>query len=142
MWRTLRRGVADLEIVGGLVIIGAVLLFLACNITCNFKVPCSGTKIGQIVKISDEGILCTTTEAQLIRGGFTDGSGVLGGQPFDFTIRDPQLLADAKWALQSAQEVEITYEAKLISSRTNSAHGVFLTKIVPIPKPKLEKIQK
>ncbi len=53
-----------------------VLISLSGLSGCGFSTsPGSGDKIGQIVKISKQGLIVKTWEAQLIRGGMNGGSG-------------------------------------------------------------------
>src|SRR5882724_7912683 len=51
----------------------------------------TGTKIGQIVKLSKQGWSRKTWEGQLIRGGMSDGSGSFGTTPFDFTVENEEM---------------------------------------------------
>ena len=104
-----------------------VAVVLLAN-SCNINNPCQGTKVGQIVKVSDEGILFSTKEIELIRGGLTDGSGVMG-KPFHATVRDPSIAQDAVKAMESNKEVIITYKASLLSPVWNSESGIFVTSI-------------
>ena len=99
-----------------------------CGINEN---PGTGEKIGQIVRLNRTGILSSTWEGQLIRGGFTDGSGTVGAAPFHFTVpdNDGALVAQVQEALRNQQEVIITYEIEGIYGLTRSDGGVFLTGI-------------
>lgn len=88
----------------------------------------AGEKIGQIVKLTKSGILCKTYEAQLIRGGFNNGTGVMAA-PFDFTIEDLSLLPKIQEALDKQQEIKITYSEELISFCRSDSHSHFLKSV-------------
>jgi hypothetical protein len=98
--------------------------------------PGSGTKVGQIVKVSCQGMLFKTTEAELIRGGMTGGSGVVGMTPFDFTVPD-KFKDQVQKAMETQEEVVITYSMDGFWWNANSeSEGHFLTGIQPAPKDK------
>lgn len=80
----------------------------------------SGEKVGSIVRISRDGIIFKTNEAELIRGGLNNGSGVMG-KPFYFTIKDKSLLAVANKAMDENKEIKLTYHSEYIAplSSTN-----------------------
>ena len=76
-----------------------------------------------------------TDEAELIRGGLTDGSGSIGSAPFDFTIDDQDLLAKAKEYMQNQTEVLITYKISYVYLSINSENqGIYLLDIQPVRK--------
>jgi len=117
------------------IISGLALLFIVSTLTeCN-RTPGTGQKVGQIVKVSKEGFLFKTYEAQLIRGGLTDGSGTVGTVPFDFTIRDKNLVKKAEQYMESQMEVIIVYKVSYLYLITNSEnHGIYLLDIQPVRK--------
>jgi len=92
--------------------------------------PGDGQKIGQIVKLSQQGYLRKTWEAQLIRGGLNAGSGSFGTVPFDFTIESDSLRALVQSAMEHGTEVVIRYHKPLFYSPLRSeSSGHFLTTI-------------
>lgn len=91
-----------------------LVLFLFLT-SCTFQSSGKGSKIGRIVKISQEGIFFKTWEGELVRGGFTDGSGVMGTS-FFFTIEDDYLRDIALECMKNQNEVIITYEAEIFTS--------------------------
>jgi predicted small secreted protein len=98
--------------------------------SCNTS-PGDGTKVGQIVKMNKVGLLCKTNEAELIRGGFTDGSGAIGMAPFHFTVPD-KMVDEVNGYLNSQTEVIITYDFEFFYWLCNSSSdGTFLTSIKP-----------
>lgn len=107
--------------------LGTLVLVAGCHIAN----PGEGQKIGQIVKVSKEGILAKTWEAQLVRGGVTDGSGTIG-QAWNFTIPDAALAKEAIRMMESQREVIVRYtqEGVCSMSRTETA-CVFAKAIVP-----------
>lgn len=92
----------------------------------------SGQKIGTIVKVSQEGVLFNTFEAQLIRGGMNGGSGAFGVQPFDFTIEDPTLLKACEGYMQSNVEVVVTYRKPVIGGCGTTESGAFAVSVKPV----------
>lgn len=100
----------------------------ACGINTTHG---TGTKIGQVVKLSKAGFLVDTWEAQLIRGGLIDGSGAVGGVPFDFTVSET-LAPVVQRYLEDQTEVVITYETEGVYAATRSdSGGDFLLTIEP-----------
>jgi hypothetical protein len=95
-----------------------------------------GEKIGQVVKLSKEGFMSKTWEAQLIRGGISDGSGSFGTVPFDFTIEGDDLVAKVKEYMDNRTEVSIKYRIEgTYSPFRSGSSGRFLTEIEPLKKP-------
>jgi hypothetical protein len=114
-----------------LVILALIPLMLsACKDTGH------GDKVGSIVKVSEQGIFCRTFEAEIIRGGFSNGSGV-GGQSFHFTVEDnPALVEKVKHFMETQEEVKITYRTELATfCRSDSDNNAFLTGIEALGKP-------
>jgi hypothetical protein len=98
--------------------------------------PTSGVKRGVVVKLAEEGIFVKTQEAELIRGGLTNGSGVAGGEVFTFTVSDPAVLQQIRQALDTGDEIEIKYERPLLSvplSRQIMSNP-FVTSVIPVQK--------
>lgn len=107
----------------------AIITFISLS-SCTTSTPCSGQKIGRIVKIADEGVFRTTCEGELIRGGLVDGSGSMGTS-FKFTIEDVRLRDIAYHAFENQQEVILSYECELFSFilRSQSCTPHFVKKI-------------
>ena len=116
-------------------------LFIGLVIVCVFAFsgfntsPGTGEKIGQLVKVGQEGMFYDTWEGQLIRGGMVDGSGSIGVKPFNFTIENEELVKLAQQYMKNQTEVVVRYriEGWYGRSRTES-EGVFLTGIEPLKK--------
>lgn len=85
-----------------------------------------GQKIGQIVKIAEHGMICTTWEGEIIRGGFNGGSGV-NGTVLDFTILDRGLYERLKTAMEQQQEIELFYDKASLTGPCTSETSVFAT---------------
>lgn len=107
-----------------------ILFILICLCSCNIQNPSEGSKVGHIVKISHEGVFYKTCECELIRGGFVDGSGVMGAV-FHFVIEDQNLISLAMDAMENNREVVIHYYNPFISSLTRSENSPpnFVTRI-------------
>jgi hypothetical protein len=96
---------------------------------CHFDTPGEGQKKGQIVKLEKVGFICKTWEGELIRGGFSDGGGTIGGA-FHFTLEDKSLLPLALECLEKQTEVMITYETEFMTAPWRSETGTkFITGI-------------
>lgn len=92
----------------------------------------TGEKIGNIVKFGKTGFLCSTYEAELIRGGLNNGNGSFG-KSFEFTVEDKEMVSKINDALDKQQEVKIKYHreaATFCRSETN----VFLDSVEIISK--------
>lgn len=91
-----------------------------------------GEKIGMITKLAKEGTFgCPTWEAEIVRGGFNAGSGVSGAS-FHFTIEDEKLVEPVKKAMESQQEVKISYTSELATLCRSEQGNHFLASIEPI----------
>jgi hypothetical protein len=77
--------------------------------------------------MSREGVLMPTWEGELIRGGFTDGSGTMGNS-FHFTVENGELISLAIKCMNDQSEIAMDYECELIASiaRSESSHPHFV----------------
>ena len=96
----------------------AIIALIACGCACRTD-PGSGSKRGIIVHVSEQGMIWKTWEATLVRGGFSDGSGVMGGT-FEFTIPNTELALKAIKFMENQEEVIIDYHMEGMSSCTRS----------------------
>ena len=95
-----------------------------------------GDKIGQVIKLSKQGLFVDTWEGQIIRGGMSDGSGGFGVQPFDFTVESDELAAKVRGFMETQAEVVIKYRIEGVYSPFRSERsGPFLVSIEPAKKP-------
>lgn len=88
----------------------------------------SGEKIGTVVMFRQHGIFCKTWEGEIIRGGFSGGSGVQGA-PFYFTVEDPALVKQVQEALERQIEVKITFHTEMMTVCRSDSGDDFLTGI-------------
>ena len=110
------------------------VMVTGCGI--NFS-PGTGEKIGQIVKLSQEGLFCKTWEGQIIRGGMSGGNGAFGTVPYDFTIADEELAKKAAEYLQNQTEIILRYRVEFFYYLCDSGSGGhFVTSIEPAKKEK------
>ena len=138
--RVIWRNKMDMEdiILRGIIsiVVFLVAFFVAALISTpfigvNFN-PGTGEKVGQIVRMTNEGIVCKTWEAQLIRGGLNNGSGAFGVTPFEFTIIDPLMAEKVQDYMDSQQEVKITYiTSGFYKTCSSGSGGDFLVSIEP-----------
>ncbi len=96
------------------------LMFTGCVETAK------GTKIGQVVKVNEaSGLVYKTVEVEIIRGGFSAGSGAQGGV-LDFTIEDkPALVELVKQAMLDGSELEVQYHKEFFTFLRSDSHSVF-----------------
>lgn len=127
----------DLVMGLGLIIIVSFLIvgvIISCFVHFN---PSNGdgTKIGQVIKLSKQGMFNKTWEGQLIRGGLNGGNGGFGTQPFNFTIEGNELAAKVEGLMESNVEVKIQYNiAGIYSAFRSESSGHFLKTIEPLKK--------
>ena len=115
-----------------IVLVLVVFISVGCLINPS---PGTGEKIGQVVKISKQGLFCKTWEGQLIRGGMSGGSGAFGTVPFDFTIESDRMADEAQKFMQNQTEVVIEYRMEgIYASCRSDSSGHFLTSIEPAKK--------
>lgn len=101
---------------------------------CGVGNPSKGQKVGQIVRVEESGVIWKTWEAQLIRGGFNGGSGLMGA-PFDFTIERKEDAIKAQTYMEKQTEVVLSYRSEGIYSVTRTdSNGKFLEAIEPAAK--------
>ncbi len=108
-----------------------ILLFLIAP----FLVACwetgNGQKIGTITRLNKRGVFCQTWEGEIIRGGLNTGSGVMG-TAFHFTIEDQNLVPLVERAMNTQQEVKITFRSEGVTFCRSDSESYFLTKIEPL----------
>ncbi len=85
-----------------------------------------GKKIGQIVKIGQHGMFCSTYEAEIIRGGLNGGSGV-NGSSLHFTIKDKKLANQLEKAMEEQQEIELSYKQGKFTGFCYGETNIFAT---------------
>jgi len=114
-----------------LCIVGVVVFVpFAMLSSCDTSV---GQRVGVIVKVADEGKFMKTHEAELIRGGMSNGGGAFGAKPFDFTISNSKVYKDAMRAMQTQHEVNVSYHCELYSFHfSNTADNCFADNITEI----------
>lgn len=88
-------------------------------------------KVGQIIAVHNGGILNDTYEAEILRGGFSSGSGA-NGQAFWFTIEDPAMAEKASQYMTNQTEVVLNYRSQgVYSGCSSSSGGDFAVSISP-----------
>lgn len=93
----------------------------------------TGQKTGVIVKLAKEGIFIGTWEAELIRGGFSNGDGV-NGQSFHFTVQNKNLVEKLKQYFENQKEVLISYHHEFITAPGRGETKNFLDDVKLIKK--------
>lgn len=84
-------------------------------VACSHINRARGEKIGKVTKVAQEGLICRTYEAEVIRGGFTDGSGAFGVLPFHFTIPNEKMMLIVKYAMENQKSILVKYHRRLFA---------------------------
>lgn len=108
----------------------ALIAISTASLTGCYEVA-DGEKIGMITRVSQQGVFCKTWEAEIIRGGFSGGSGV-NGQAFHFTIENPELVKQVQSAMEKQVEVKIHYKTEMNSFCRSSSGDSFVQSIETI----------
>lgn len=111
-------------------------LFLTIFLSCFFwfNSPGTGEVIGRIVRVQQVGVLNKTWEAQIIRGGLHEGTGVLGST-LSFTIENESQAKSLEKYVTLGTEVRLAYRTELICSKIRSeSGGYFVVDVVQILK--------
>lgn len=103
-------------------------IFLGCLLLQGCWETQQGEKTGVIVKLSKQGVIIGTYEAQIIRGGMNSGSGSFGA-PFDFTVEDKELLPIVREAMENQNPVLIKYHKEAITLWRAESDNYFLDSI-------------
>ena len=130
--RALNGDVSDGWWVTFLLVALAIGVPLAIGATVNTS-PGIGEKVGTIVKLAKVGVRCPTWEAQLVRGGFSGGSGVAGTIPFDFTIETDVLAEQVRDAMEHSREVRLAYRTDMVRWCASESGNHFATTITAMP---------
>ena len=110
-----------------IIALSIIPFLVGCGI--NFC-PGEGEKIGQIVKLSKQGLISDTWEAELIRGGMNNGSGAFGTTLFHFTIENDLTAKEIEELMRNQTEVIIKYKMEGIwSSFRSDSSGHFLISV-------------
>lgn len=110
--------------------------WLAIATTALFLAGCkhtgSGEKVGQVTRVvGDNGVFCPTMEVEIIRGGMSAGTGVMGA-PFHVTV-EPGHEKDYAFlvkAMEDRREVKIKYRKEFVTfCRSDSDQNAFLVSV-------------
>lgn len=92
-------------------ILAIILLCLPLSGCWNIE---KGQKVGQIVDVSQKGVLINTWECKLIRGGLDDGSGSFG-QSIWLTIENDHLVEKAKTFMKKKTNIILDYHQEALT---------------------------
>ena len=107
-----------------------LVLALALTAGCGVNSPGTGSEVGVVIRMSKHGIFSKTWEAQIIRGGMSNGSGSFGTVPFNFTVESDVLVAKVQQYMDAGTEVKIAYRTEgLYSAMRSDSGGDFLESI-------------
>lgn len=108
------------------------LLFLIAISSCglNFS-PGSGEKVGQVVEIRKQGVLCRGWAAQIIFGKIKEKGGAFGVQPFEFIVQTEELAQKVEGYVQDQAKVVIQYRMGAIDRLFCGSEEPILVSIEP-----------
>lgn len=105
-----------------LIIMSFLWIIIVLFTQFKFNNSTDGYKVGQIVKVSYQGVFHKTCEGELIKGGLINAS--TGG--FYFTINSPKLCSRAIRFMKENKEVLIHYDKPFFYTRYSSESGAFV----------------
>ena len=86
----------------------------------------TGEKTGRIVKVAKAGYIVKTWDGELVKGGFTDGSGSMG-KTLNFSIESEDLVEKLKSAMETQRQVNVKYHQEFFAFlRTNYEDHYFV----------------
>lgn len=95
------------------------LIFTGCWEVSN------GEKIGQITSIAQQGLFVKTWEAQIVRGGMNNGSGVTG-QVSHFTVENNnELVEQLTNAMYDGKEVKVKFHQEFATFARSESENIF-----------------
>ena len=106
-----------------------VIVFMLSILQAGCWEYADGEKVGTIIKMERSGLLCKTWEATMVRGGFTDGSGVAGTTISHFTIEDGRDVMTVRVFMEAQTPVRVRYREEVVSFCRSDSANVFLTSI-------------
>lgn len=109
-------------------LISAFVMILTATFLSGCIETQKGEKIGMITKVAQEGFFCPTWEAQVIRGGFNQGSGA-SGTAFEFTIESDEMAQKVTKLAEERKEVKITYRKEAMTICSSDSNNYFLVSI-------------
>lgn len=104
-----------------------LLVFFFVFFTVINLTPSTNTKIGYILKVSNEGLINKTNELTIMQGGFVNGSGSNGD--ISYVTVPNNLLIEAKHHLDNHDEIFIDYHCPFFNWSRNTSSGCFVDKI-------------
>lgn len=113
-------------------IAGLCVLAMGCAGSCS---PGDGEATGTVIALRHHGMLRATYEAEFVKGGMANGSGVTGVGAFWVTVDNDSLLPLVQLAADSSYEVRYRYHSESLCTPLRSESGCdFLTGIEPLPR--------
>ncbi len=123
----MKKNQKGFTIVEPMIVICVVAIFAALIVPA-FNTS-DGNRVGELVKLSNKGIFCKTSEGSLkiSEGGGGDSNGL-----FDFTIQDKALTNEAQALL--GKRVKVTYHQSPRFNRCKGDTSYDIVSIVEVPK--------
>ena len=93
------------------IIIAGLLAYFIFVVYADYS---NGKRAGELIKMSEKGVLVKTYEGQLNTGGFSDASGDITSSIWHFSVRrnEKQVLKDIDDAIDGGYRVKLYYKEK------------------------------
>ncbi|NBQ70478.1 MAG: hypothetical protein EBU46_17260, partial [Nitrosomonadaceae bacterium] len=88
----------------------------------------TGSRVGQIVKLSNKGLVAKTWEGDLTTGGLTAN----GVNVWHFSVSDEQLIPALQSAMDQNRTVKLAYSQKMFRSPLTGDTSYFVTSVTVI----------
>ncbi len=110
-------------------LLGFVLLVVGILYLLSLWSYSDGERAGTVSKFSHRGYIFKTWEGTLNVGGFSNGTGSMTPQPFDFSVINDSVANQINEAVKTGQRVTLHYEQKLFKLPWNGDTQYFVTRI-------------
>ncbi len=119
--------------------LGFVLLVVGILYLLSLWSYSDGERAGTVSKFSHRGYVFKTWEGTLNVGGYSNGTGSMTPQPFDFSVINDSVANQINEAVKTGQRVTLHYEQKLFKLPWNGDTQYFVTRVelvnMPYPQP-------
>lgn len=93
------------------ILIASITLYIIFIINADYS---EGKRAGELIKMSEKGVIFKTNEGQLNTGGFSEDAGDITSSIWHFSVRnkEKQVLKDLDNAINGGYRVKLYYEEK------------------------------
>lgn len=136
----MRKAFTIVELVIVLVMIGMLALILAVPVIslCGGfgRGYSDGERTGIVTKLSHKGFIWKSYEGQMNVGAFSvDAGGVMNSKPWEFSVTDPEVVAEINKAAESGQRTTLVYTQYMINpAQISTPYVIVAVKHYPNPR--------